>query len=187
MISLKKFNSTLIILLVVFMCSISSAFASTGHVNITSNIQEKPLWCWAATSKSVISWLYSNTKNPSQSSIVTAVKGSPINDSAYLSEDVASLTKFQVANAYKVGTITFDSVKTYITGWQSPIKAGIGHKPKGGHSLLIYGYYESGATKNVHYMDPLKDKPRFNKVSYDYFVDNQNFYWKWTIYGNRKA
>ena len=185
---LKKFWLVFSLMLFIFFSGFSSVLAATQeYLNITSNVQEETEWCWAATSKTVISWLKSVSPVPTQSDIVRKVKGRVINEAANNAEDLASLTKFNVSNASKKSYIEFSSIKTYITGWKSPIKTGISTGISG-HSHVIYGYYENGSIKSIRYMDPSSKAPaRFNSMSYEQYKNNNKWRWIWTIYGNKKA
>lgn len=72
-----------------------------------------------------------------------------------------------------------------IKGWYSPIKAGIYWTNGGGHSLVIYGYYEDSNGQNVSYMDPADGS--FNTTRYNSFVSNSDFKWLDTLYQNKRT
>lgn len=183
----KKVEWTTLLLatFLILILRITPSMAATDYIylNIPGIKQEQSNWCWAATSRSVIEYL--NKGTPSQTTIVTTVKGSPVNEGATFDEDRTSLTSLNVSTTAISGTLSWDSIKFYTKSWMSPTKATIFWTSGGGHDLVIYGYYEDSYAKNVSYMDPWPSNQTWNSMSYSPFLSNSNWTWKWTFYANK--
>lgn len=149
-------------------------------LNIRGIKQEQTNWCWAATSKIVLSYL--GQADPTQSAIVTSVMGSPVNQGASFTQDRASLTNFGLTTTSVQSTISWATLKDNISGWYSPVKVGIYWSGGGGHARVIYGYYENSNTHWVYYEDPWPDTTTWNFGDYDWFVSNQLWTWGVTHY-----
>lgn len=180
---MKKRVSGLSIICTILIISLFStmAFAAESlYLNVTPYVQEQSNWCWAATSKTVIS--YTGHGNPSQSDIVTAVKGSAVNETASATEDRSSLTKFGVNTTYYGGSLSWSTIKSNINGYK-PIKAAIAWVGGGGHVFVIYGFYEDPYVRNVSYENPSDGS--FNFTTYSQFCSNSTWTWtNWSLYNN---
>ena len=152
-------------------------------LNINGVIQEKSNWCWAATSNCVS--LYLRGTSPTQTQIVTAVKGSPINNPALPAEQVAALNYSGINTTYVDRALSATEIKDMIRGCYSPILAHIAWSDGGAHAVVIYGYSYS-SQNYISYMDPWGDSNRFNSCTVDYFNQNSEFSWVRSFYKNTR-
>lgn len=148
-------------------------------LNVKGYKQEQDQWCWAATARTVLNYLGTS---PTQTQIVTSVKGSAVNQPATFTEDRASLTNFGVTTTSIQNTISFSTLKDNILGWYSPVKTAVFWSGGGGHSRVLYGYYENGGVQNVFYEDPGVGSTTWNVCTYSWYVSNPNWTWGWTHY-----
>jgi hypothetical protein len=151
------------------------------NLNIQGIKQEQPNWCWAATSKIVLSYL--GQADPTQTQIVSTIYYPPTNSTVNHTQDGASLTNFGLITTGATSTISWATLKDNISGWYSPIKTEIlWTNGNAGHVEVIHGYYENGTTQQVFYEDPLPANPTFNICSYNWYVSNPNWTWAGTYY-----
>ncbi len=187
---MKKYRIVSMILVVVLLVgSTISASATTFKLNMTDRRQEKSNWCWAATTLMIIDYLNTWNPLPTQTDIVTTVKGSAVNDGATYSEMTNALSWYMVANTPKSGTITFANVKNMLSGWYSPIETSIGWVGGNGngHAQIIYGYEENGEYQGLYVLDPRMSGTQRFYYNYDEYKDNDDFFWRYTWYQNRHA
>ena len=148
---------TLIVALALLITSagIGTASATTRYNAATIYVQEQSLWCWAATSKTVIKWHTGST--PSQCQVVKWGKSSSTcpNTTGYFGVDVSrALTQGGVGGiGYTTSTMSFTAVRSEIDmnrlvlirwGWDSG----------SGHMLVLRGYNTTGSA--FSYIDPMK-------------------------------
>ncbi len=131
----------------------SPALAAEKTLGVTAYKQEQSNWCWAAASKSIIRYLTGTTvsqceivkdgKNSSSCSNVTGSKSNVMN----------TLNK----NGVNPGTelkLTWNYVTSEMT-LNRPIYSSIIWKSNGGgHAHVIKGYYDTGYSYGVSYIDP---------------------------------
>jgi hypothetical protein len=177
----KKLISIIIVIL--FLCSSKNAFASESvYLDISGIEQEESNWCWAASSQCIIDYLGSWSPTPSQSDIVTHIKGSPVNEPAGYNEIHSSIHDYCVDSTDVNSYVSWSTVKNSIGGWYSPMHVGITYTLGGGHSMVMYGYYEDSSVQNVSYMDPFPANPRWNSRTYSSFKYNISSHWTRTFY-----
>lgn len=180
---LKKPFSCIILIIVITILSNVNVFAAESlYLNVDGVVQEKTSWCWAASSKCVIDYLGAWSPRPSQTQIVTAVKGSAVNEGANYFESHNSIHYFMVDSSDSMFPVSWVTVKDNIKGWYSPMRVTVAWKVGGAHTMVMYGYYEDQYVKNVSYMDPWGANPRWNFRTYDSFKSNSDWTWKWTNY-----
>jgi hypothetical protein len=187
---MKKIKSLMTILMFSILLTFvfnshASAYVAYKLLSVPEYKQEQTAWCWAATSKMIIGYL--KTTTPTQSAIVTTVKGSAVNSSANYTEDQSSLTSYSVATTGTSGAISFGQIITDTENYR-PMKAAIAWQstPGTGHEYVIRGYYQdtSVPTTDVYYMDPDPNQTTYKLQDYATFVSNSSFYWNWTFYTN---
>ncbi|MFF3074989.1 papain-like cysteine protease family protein [Kitasatospora sp. NPDC057904] len=151
-------------------------------LNFTQLVQEKSLWCWAASGLSIARFL-GRDMNVSQSGFIGATALLPLGTLAVPNE-IGFLRAVQLSwknlgllpGTGDVGPLDFDSIKEEIDA-NRPIIAELAWATGGGHDVVIYGY---DADETVHYSDPWPASPRYQSRSYDEFVSNEEF--RWTAY-----
>lgn len=88
-----------------FATSAQAAF-NYRHNPVTAQIQQRSLWCWAATSS--MAGQYLGATGATQTNIVTYVKGSPtINDSGNVSDMQKGLAKYGVNSSTFLESLVF--------------------------------------------------------------------------------
>ena len=170
--------------LCIFLLLITPVSASALKLSVTSTQQEKSNWCWAATAQCIAKYI--NGWAPSQTSIVTYVKGSAVNQGANASEEQLALKYCGLSSSYSSSSRTFSQVKADIDA-NRPINAGIQWTSGGGHSVVLHGYTGTAGTSSetVYYMDPWSSNSRWVTCTYSYFKSNSSFKWYRTIYNIR--
>lgn len=147
-------------------------------LNITSCVQEQSNWCWAATTQCTAKFIKGT--NPSQTSIVTGIFGSPApNSTVTLAQDNTSLVNCGLHATTYPASVSFSTIVGNIDS-NRPMKSGILWTDGGGHFLTIYGYWTDQTSYTVSYMNPANGG--FNTVSYDYLVSNPAYHWSVTEY-----
>ncbi|MEJ8302293.1 papain-like cysteine protease family protein [Saccharibacillus sacchari] len=165
---------------VLFATSVSAAF-NYRHNAVTAQIQQRSLWCWAATSS--MAGQYLGATAATQTNIVTYVKGSPtINDSGNISDMQKGLAKYGVSSATYFESFVFSKIKENINSNSNMIAAIAWTNGNAiGHALLIRGYNEdtvSGA-KNITYIDPADGS--YNMMADSSFRSNNSWTWVNTL------
>jgi len=161
----------------VIICSLSlTVFAapSAYQVSVPRVKQEKTNWCWAACSVSCIS--YAKGSAPSQTSFVTTVKGSAVNEPATLGEIVYGLGKYGTSCTSSYSYVSFSTLKAEMYQYDSPFIVGWSWSSGGGHALVLYGYTDY-TNPYVRYLDPWDGS--FNYVSYNYFKGGSSYDHTW--------
>ncbi len=133
---------------------------------------------------------YLNTWNPlpSQTDIVTTLKGSAVNETASATEITSLMGWYMISTTHTASDIPFSTIKNMLSGWYSPIGTGILWKnANGGHSQIIYGYEENGIYQGLYVFDPKMSGAQRVYYSLNDYVDNDDFYWQFTWYNNKKA
>ncbi len=151
------------------------AYPTDYSISVPSKTQQKSNWCWAATSVSSISYVKGSSSAPTQSALVTYVKGSTVNDPATMSEVQSGLSHYGVSSTYG-SAMAFSSVRIELYNYDSPILAGWGWTGGGGHMVVLDGYSED-TTNYVDYMDP--GDGSFNFATYSYVKGGSSYDHTW--------
>lgn len=162
--------------------------ATTHKLNVTPVRQEKSNWCWAATTRMIIDYLHTWSPVPSQTNIVTTVKGSPVNEGASDAEMTNALNWYMVSTTPTDGNISFSDIKRMLSGWYSPIETSIIWTATGkAHAQVIYGYEENGVYQGVYVLDPDQDATQYCYYDYADYKFGSTFGWRYTWYNNKRA
>ncbi len=186
MVYVKKYKIISMILVVVLLLgSTISASATTFKLNITDRVQEKTNWCWAAVSLMIIDYLNTWNPLPTQSDIVTTLKGSAVNAGAS-AEEITKVLGWYMVSTTQTTTIPFSTVKNMLSGWYSPIGTGVIWTSGGGHIQMIYGYEENSPYQGLYIIDPWPESERRVYYNYDDYKSNSKHRWSVTWYNNKK-
>jgi hypothetical protein len=175
----KVFTLFTFVLMSVSMFAASvSAYVSYKYNPVTAQVQEKTLWCWAATSS--MAGKYLGATNATQTNIVTFVKGSAVNDTGTVYDMKSGLGNYNVKSTALLTTISFGDVIYNVEKNMNMISV-ISWSSGGGHALLIRGYYQDtgNSTQNVYYIDPADGS--YNSRSYSSFSSNSSWTWGNTL------
>ncbi len=186
---MKKYKFlSFIMIVIIIMGSAINVGATTHKLNMTDRRQEKTNWCWAAVVLMVIDYLNSWEPLPSQSDIVTTLKGSAVNEGATDSEVTSVLGWYMVSTTYTPTAIQFSTIKNMLSGWYSPIAVGIRWSNSGGgHAQIIYGYEENNDIyQGVYVLDPKMSGTQRSYYNFSDYCNNSTFYWNATWYNNKK-
>lgn len=171
----------IITILFFFICS-NSVFAASLYLNVPGTVQEKPNWCWAASSVCALNY---QNKGVTQTQFVTYVKGSPTDTAGWPWEVSSGLSNWDVNCNWTLGSVSWGTILDNVGNNYAPIIASIAWSPLWefkGHMMTIYGYYEDPYVKNVSYMDPWASNPRWNSRTFSSFVTNDSWIWSGTNY-----
>ncbi|KUL30016.1 hypothetical protein ADL15_25945 [Actinoplanes awajinensis subsp. mycoplanecinus] len=132
--------------------SAPAAQAVEKYLAVTKYKQEKSNWCWAAVSKSIIKFQTGTVV--AQCGIVKSGKNtSTCANSAGSKTNVRrALNKYGVNPGTEI-TLTWDYAKSEIIIGR-PIYSSIRWRAGGGHAHVLRGYYNTGYSYGVSYMDP---------------------------------
>jgi len=121
----------------VLCCFIIGANATfANRLNITRTRQEQSNWCWAASTQMVLS-KYGIQKE--QTDIVTAIKGSPVNQTAQGYEIVRAIQWGGVSSSENQSALSEEETKSCADSG-SPFVFGWLWSQGGGHALVYDGY-----------------------------------------------
>ncbi|WP_426983871.1 C39 family peptidase [Brevibacillus borstelensis] len=157
----------------------SHAASTTVTLGVKKVTQAAELWCWAASSVSVLDYFGIKV---TQSDFVEYVKGEVSNKSGNISEVMDGLDHYGLQSYREDNSLTFKETVREINN-DIPVLARIKWKTGNtaiGHMVVIDGYTNS-STKYLRYMDP--DKGEYSIMTYDRFVDSSGQEWTHTIYG----
>lgn len=130
----------------------SAALASEKYISVTAYKQEKSNWCWAAAAKTIVKYqtgrvisqceLVKDGKNSSSCGNVTGSKSNVMN----------TLNK----NGVNPGTERKLDWATVVAemNLSRPVYSSIIWRSGGGHAHVIRGYYNTGYSYGVSYVDP---------------------------------
>lgn len=187
-----RFRKTKVIfMLLCFFVSISLFATSASaefiyrHNAVLAQIQQRSLWCWAATSS--MAGQYLGATGATQTNIVTYIKGSPtINDSGNVNDMQRALAAYGVTSKPYLESLVFSDIKANINNNRNMIAAISWNSGGIGHALLIRGYNENTVSgeKNITYIDPAD--ATYNMMAYNSFVHNNSWYWTNTLTGISK-
>ncbi len=184
---MKKYKVLSIAMVIVLLLGSTLPVNATTHkLNITARAQEQTWWCWAAVAQMIIDYLDTWIPLPTQTDIVTTLKGSAVNEGALPNEITSVLGWYMVSTTYTNSTISFSSVKNMLSGWYSPIAAGIAWSEGGAHMQMIYGYEENGVYQGLYVVDPLTSGTQRYYYNFEDYIRNSEFYWCHTWYNNKK-
>lgn len=181
----KRKRLLAIVIIAVLMASGITVNATTHTLNMVERRQEYSNWCWAATTLMIIDYLGTWSPLPSQTDIVTTVKGSAVNEGATYQDMTNALSWYMVANTPRSGILSFAEVKEMLSGWYSPIETSIGWVGGGGHAQIIYGYEENGIDQGLYVIDPRASGAQRCYYGFNDYQVNDEFYWRYTWYQNR--
>lgn len=154
------------------------AFATRHVLSVPAYQQEQSNWCWAACDKMVIQ--YCKGTSPSQSSIVTFVFGSPVNNCASLSQTRSALTNWNVLSSVTSSALSYTEVQNNIIS-DCPIIAGLAVNG-GGHMNVVRGFDTSN--NSVLFIDPGDGGyhgQNYNDYADGYHYDGYYYTWQETI------
>ena len=183
---MKKYRIVSMILVVVLLVgSTISASATTFKLNITAREQEESNWCWAAVSLMIIDYLHTWSPLPTQSDIVTTLKGSAVNEGA-TPQEMTNVLGWYMVSTTNTSTKSFSTVKNMLSGWYSTIGTGVAWTNGGAHAQLIYGYEENSPYQGLYVIDPWPNTARRVYYNYDEYKSNTEHVWYQTWYNNKK-
>ncbi|WP_162906940.1 papain-like cysteine protease family protein [Allorhizocola rhizosphaerae] len=130
-----------------------AAIAAEKNLSVTAYQQEKSNWCWAAASKMIIK--YKTGRTVSQCQIVKDGKHiSTCPNQAGTRANVMSALSQNGVNSGSQVDLTWAQMKNEIDS-SRPIYSGIVWRSNGaGHAHVIRGYYSTGYSTGVSYIDP---------------------------------
>lgn len=131
------------IILIAFL--VSTAYAAYAELSVPRYQQEKSSWCWAAAARMAADYVYGGTI-PSQTQIVTYIKGSAVNEAGSISETAASIEYAtggtKSASYTSAGSPwTYQKVKTSIDNLRPVVP--LVNDGTSGHYYVICGYEAS--------------------------------------------
>lgn len=187
---MKKKITRFLSLILVCTCLISSinVFATTHKLNMNDRRQENSNWCWAAVIQMIVDYLGAWSPVPSQSNIVTSLKGSPVNQGATAMEITNVFGWYGVSTTHRPISISFSDIKNMLSGWYSPIGTSIVWTDgSGAHSQIIYGYEENVPYQGVYILDPKMSGAQRLYYNLSDYINNSEFYWSNTWFNNKKS
>lgn len=172
-----KYFALTLALVISFTTIISHAYPATYSVSVPKEKQEKTLWCWAASSVSILENLGTNT---TQSDFCTVVKGKITNKAANDSEAQDGLSHYGYSSKLTTSYLSFNTIRLEIYNYERPIYMGWSWNSGGGHALVIDGY-DMSSEDYVSYMDP--HDGAYHYGTYDWVKGNSsNHVWDGTLY-----
>ncbi|WP_081857284.1 papain-like cysteine protease family protein [Tumebacillus flagellatus] len=174
---IKKYILIPILALVVFVTFVSQAYASSTVLWIPGAQQQRSLWCWAASSTSILSYF---GKSVSQCDFVNHVKGlSSCNDlSATVQEAQGGMYDYGVSSNYYSGTLAFSTIQTQINGSKPIYVSWAWTGNSSGHAVVIEGWNDSGG-QYVDYMDPVDGT--MHSMTFNAFCYDSTHSWRWGL------
>ncbi|HWS34715.1 MAG TPA: papain-like cysteine protease family protein [Actinoplanes sp.] len=125
-------------------------------LGITKYKQEKTNWCWAAATKTIVK--YQTGTVIAQCSIVKRGRAvSTCNNVSGSKTQVRRALNYYGVNPGTEETLTWDRAKSEIIA-SRPIYSSIRWRSGGGHAHVIHGYYNTGYSWGVSYLDPYTGK-----------------------------
>lgn len=158
------------------------AYATRVVLSVPAYSQEQTWWCWAACDKMVIN--YCKSTSPTQSSIVTYIYGSPVNQGASLSQTKSVLTNWNVLSSSTSSALTYSQVQNSLNS-SCPIIAGLTVNGNG-HMNVIRGFDTS--TSSVLFVDPADGGYHgqgYTDYANGYHYDGNYYTWQESIYSCR--
>lgn len=160
----------------------ASAYVDYTSLSIPSYKQEQSNWCWATSAQMSIKYLGGNK---TQSSIVSYVKGSVVNQPGTDAETIKALNYGGLNGTTVNSALSFGTITTRIKNNQ-PMLAAIKWKSSingVGHMFVVNGFYTdtSSGTQKVYYKDPWPENPSDNIKIYSDFLNNSSFNWDRSI------
>lgn len=179
----KWFKTSVFTCLILVMTSVVSyAYPSAASLNVPNKLQERSLWCWDASSVSILG---KYGKTVSQSSFCTTVKGFIVNETATDSEAQSGLNTDGLSSSYTASSIAFNSIISNVYTNKKPMYAGWTWSSGGGHAMVIDGY--NITTDNyVSYMDPGDGTHHTSTYTFYEGGSGYDHVWDGTIYNFSK-
>jgi len=152
----------------------AAAYVAYKYNPVAAQVQEKSLWCWAATASMAAKYL--GASSATQTNIVTFVKGSAVNDTGTVYDIKNGMAHYTVYSTALLSSLSFGDI-IYNIDRNMNMVAVVTWTSGGGHAYLIRGYYQdTGAgTSNVYYIDPADGS--YNIKSYSTFKNNSASNW----------
>ncbi|MEJ8547836.1 C39 family peptidase [Brevibacillus borstelensis] len=157
----------------------SQAASTTVNLGVKKVTQAAALWCWSASSVSVLDYFGIKV---TQSDFVEYVKGEVTNKAGSISEVMDGLDHYGLRSYRENNSLTFKETAKEINN-DIPLIARIKWKTGNtsiGHMVVIDGY-TNDSTRYLRYMDP--DKGEYSIMPYDKFADSSGQEWTHTLYG----
>lgn len=156
----KVNNKALVLLIILLIISLtllikieSLAFSGMKVLGVTVPQQSQSNWCWAASSVGILDYYGTSV---SQSSFVTYVKGSAVNDPASDAEAQDGLDNWGISSTLSTSNISYNSLVSNIADNNDPVYVGWSWTSGGGHVVVVKGIlnYDFGYIEDVYYMNP---------------------------------
>lgn len=129
------------------------ASAAEKYLGVTVYVQEKSNWCWAAASKSIVK--FHTGRVISQCELVKDGKGtSSCANNSGSKQNVLNAVHANGVNGGTEQTLTWTTVKGQINA-SRPVYSSIIWNGGGGHAHVIRGWYDTGYSYGVSYVNPL--------------------------------
>lgn len=149
---MSRWGPAVAVLIGLAMVTPAVANAVEKNLAVTPYEQEKTNWCWAAASKMIIKFKTGATV--SQCNIVKYAKGtSACNNVGGTRSDVMTVLDHWGVNPGVQTDLTWDEVKAEMNT-NRPIYSTIDWRSGGGHAHVIRGFYNTGYSYGVSYIDP---------------------------------
>lgn len=130
----------------------TAAFGAERILSVTVYAQEQSQWCWAAAIKMIVR--YKTGQTISQCSIVKAGKNySTCPNEAGTRANVANALDHYGVNPGATVDLSWDQVRSEMAT-SRPIYSGIRWSNGSGHAHVIRGWYDTGYSYGVSYIDP---------------------------------
>lgn len=165
----RKLSALLIVFGIAF---IVAPNAEALTLSVTPVKQEQSLWCWAASTSTVLRY-HGVTPTYSQCSLVTIAKGSCPNTTGSITTDLTAIYDHFGRSRGTVGTglATFSVIQGRINA-SRPLQVRYAYKPAfdKAHMVTIYGYTGTSTVLWVNPGDGL-----YNSASWSYLNDNSTW------------
>lgn len=131
----------------------SPAAAAEKTLSMTVYVQEQSNWCWAAASKSIIKFHTGSVISQCQL-VKDGKQSSSCANSGGTKQNVLNAVHAHGVNGGQEYTLTWSIVKGQINAAR-PVYSSIIWNSGGGHAHVIRGWYDTGYSYGVSYINPL--------------------------------
>ena len=151
----------------------AAAQAAETVLSVTPYTQEKSNWCWAAAAKMIIR--HQTGRVVAQCTIVKQAKGTAAcNNVTGTNTNVWNVLNRNGVNGGTHRRLDWDTVGAEMR-LSRPVYSRIAWRSGGGHAHVIRGYYSTGYSSGVSYIDPLSGTSTSREWSF--YVSNS----EWTM------
>ena len=162
----KLIIAVLIIPFITIVCCTATSHAATW-LSVSYIQQENTLWCWAACAQ-IAGKYYNSSSTVSQTQIVIHVKGSNVNETGTISDEVDAATfatNYNTSFVGKYNAYSFSALKGFINSGWIVIPMVYKASTNSGHFYVIYGYNETSSGSYLYLVDPATGTGKYTSYS----------------------